>query len=169
MRTVILFLLITAVVYTLYANFTKDKLPIKVGSTAPDFALETLDGKKVQLSDMKGKGIFLNFWGSWCKPCEKEMPYMENQYHFYKDKNIEILAVNIEESDLAVNQFVKRHNLTFPILMDRKSEVTKLYNIGPIPTTFLIDENGKILKIITGSMTEYDVKKYMELIVPKVN
>lgn len=166
-RTIILLLLLAAIVYTLYANFTKDKLLIKVGSTAPDFVLETLDGKEVQLSDMRGKGVFLNFWGTWCKPCEKEMPYMENEYQNFKDKGVEILAVNIAESDLSVTQFVNRHRLTFPILMDRKSEITELYNIGPIPTTFLIDKNGEIVKVITGSMTQETVREYMKMIVPK--
>lgn len=166
-RTVILILLLAAVVFTLYSNFTKDDLPLKVGSSAPDFVLETLDGKKVQLSDLRGKGVFLNFWGTWCKPCEKEMPFMENQYQNFKDKGVEILAVNIAESDLVVNQFVKRHGLTFPILMDRKSEITELYKISPIPTTFLIDEKGEIKKVITGAMTEETVREYMKMIVPE--
>ncbi|MFK9115997.1 thiol-disulfide oxidoreductase ResA [Peribacillus castrilensis] len=167
LRTIILGLFVAALGYTVYANSNKDKSTIKVGETAPDFALETLDGKKVKLSDMKGKGVFLNFWGTWCKPCEKEMPYMEKSYQFYKDKNIEILAVNIGESNLAVTTFVDRHRLTFPILMDRQSQVTDHYQIGPIPTTFLIDKNGVIKKVITGSMTQETVNEYMRLIEPK--
>lgn len=154
------------VAYTLYANATKDKSQIKVGSTAPDFVLETLDGKKVQLSDMRGKGVFLNFWGTWCKPCEKEMPYMQAEYQDFKDKGVEILAVNIAEGNVAVNQFVKKHNLTFPILLDRKSDIMNLYKIGPIPTTFLIDKNGEIKKVITGTMTQDTIREYMETIVP---
>lgn len=108
LRTGILLLLLAAVGYTLYANFTKDDTTIKVGSSAPDFVLETLDGKEMKLSDLKGKGVFLNFWGTWCKPCEKEMPYMETEYQNFKDKNIEILAVNISENNLVVSSFVER-------------------------------------------------------------
>ncbi|MCK6205718.1 thiol-disulfide oxidoreductase ResA [Bacillus infantis] len=167
LRTGILLLLLAAVGYTLYANFTKDDTTIKVGSSAPDFVLETLDGKEMKLSDLKGKGVFLNFWGTWCKPCEKEMPYMETEYQNFKDKNIEILAVNISESNLVVSSFVERHNLTFPILMDRKSQVTDVYKIGPIPTTYLIDEKGKIQKVITGAMTQGDVREHLNSIVPK--
>ncbi len=163
----ILILLLSAVGYALYGNFTKDRSSIKVGSTAPDFVLETLDGGKVKLSDLRGKGVFLNFWGTWCKPCEKEMPYMEKAYKIFKDKNVEILAVNITESNLAVSTFVNERNLTFPILMDKKNQVTQHYQIGPIPTTYLIDENGKITKIITGSMTQENVLEYMSTIVPE--
>ncbi|EWG08544.1 thiol-disulfide oxidoreductase ResA [Cytobacillus firmus] len=165
-RSVILLLLFGAVGYTLYANFTKDKNVIAEGTAAPDFSLETLDGERMKLSDLRGKGVFLNFWGTWCKPCEKEMPYMENQYKKLKDKGVEILAVNIDESDFSVSTFVKRHNLTFPILMDRGSIVTELYNIGPIPTTILIDKNGKVVKVLTGTMTEDDINNYMKMIAP---
>lgn len=165
-RCVILLLLFGAVGYTLYANLTKDKVSIEEGTAAPDFSLETLNGEQIRLSDLKGKGVFLNFWGTWCKPCEKEMPYMENQYKKFKDKGVEILAVNIDESDFSVSTFVKRHNLTFPILMDRGSVVTELYNIGPIPTTILIDKSGKVVKVLTGTMTEEDISNYMESIAP---
>jgi len=165
-RTFILLILFGAVGYTLYSNFTKDREVISRGSTAPNFSLETLDGEKVKLSDLQGKGVFLNFWGTWCKPCEKEMPFMENQYKLFKDKGVEVLAVNIAEGNVAVSSFVKKHNLTFPILMDRGSVVTDLYNIGPIPTTILIDKEGKVVKSITGTMTEYDIKNYMESIAP---
>lgn len=165
-RTVILCVLLFAVVFTVYANFTKEKRDIKKGSDAPDFILQTLDGKEVRLSELKGKGVFLNFWGTWCKPCEKEMPYMENQYSKYKEKNVEILAVNIGESDLSVSTFVERHGLSFPILMDRKSVIVDLYNIGPIPTTILIDAEGKIVDSITGTMTEQDIINHLTAISP---
>lgn len=166
-RTVILLLLLSAVGYALYSNFNKDKSTVKAGSVAPDFVLETLDGKTVKLSDLRGKGVFLNFWGTWCKPCEKEMPYMEAEYKNFKNKNVEILAVNISEGNLPVSKFVERKKLTFPILMDRKSEITNLYQVGPIPSTFLIDQNGKITKVITGAMTQKDIRDYMKSIVPK--
>ncbi|MCU1808188.1 thiol-disulfide oxidoreductase ResA [Cytobacillus firmus] len=165
-RCVILLLLFGAVGYTLYANLTKDKVSIEEGTAAPDFSLETLNGEQIRLSDLKGKGVFLNFWGTWCKPCEKEMPYMENQYKQYKEKGVEILAINIDESDLAVSTFVKKHNLTFPILMDRGSVVTELYNIGPIPTTILIDKDGNVVKTLTGTLTEENIGDYMNSIAP---
>lgn len=165
-RTSILFLMALAVGYTLYQNFFIEKLRVQAGEQAPDFVLEDMNGNNVQLSDLRGKGVFLNFWGTWCKPCEKEMPYMERQYSHFKNLGVEILAVNIGESDIAIESFVNRHALTFPILKDKDRTVTEAYDITPIPTTFLIDKNGKVLKVITGSMTERDIANYMELIKP---
>ncbi|MEK4009685.1 thiol-disulfide oxidoreductase ResA [Peribacillus sp. FSL M8-0224] len=166
LRTSLLLIMALAVVYALYLNFFTEKIRVQPGDPAPDFVLENMEGDKVQLSELKGKGVFLNFWGTWCKPCEKEMPYMERQYNYFKNQGVEILAVNIGESDVAIETFAKRYGLTFPILKDKKSVVTETYDITPIPTTFLIDKNGIVTKVITGSMTERDIANYMEEIKP---
>ncbi|MCM3444482.1 thiol-disulfide oxidoreductase ResA (plasmid) [Metabacillus halosaccharovorans] len=165
-RLSLLLIMISAIAYTLYQNFFTEKTRVQVGDQAPDFVLENMEGNKVQLSDLKGKGVFLNFWGTWCKPCEKEMPYMERQYNHFKNLGVETLAVNIAESDVAIESFVNKHDLTFTILKDKDRAVTEAYDITPIPTTFLIDKSGKIVKVITGSMTERDIANYMELIKP---
>lgn len=166
-RSIILVLLGAAVVYTLYANFKKDEIQkVEVGKKAPDFVLSDLNGEKHRLSDYKGQGVFLNFWATWCKPCETEMPYMNNQYKQYKDKGVQILAVNIGESDLAVKKYVERKQLNFPILIDKDGSVQTEYGVNPLPISFLIDKEGKVVKIHTGTMTEATVKEYMELIKP---
>lgn len=165
-RVILLLILLLAITYTLYQNFFTEKMRVQAGDQAPDFILEDMEGNKVQLSELKGKGIFLNFWGTWCKPCEKEMPYMERQYNHYKNHGVETLAVNIGESDIAIASFAEKYGLTFPILKDKDSSVTGIYDITPIPTTFLIDKDGKVLKVITGSMTEQDIEDNMELIKP---
>ncbi|SFL55602.1 thiol-disulfide oxidoreductase ResA [Salibacterium qingdaonense] len=120
----------------------------------------------MELKDYRGKGIFLNFWGTYCPPCEEEMPYMDRLYAKYKDEGVEILAVNVGESDLAVDRFVNRHDLSFPVPMDREKEVLDLYGINPLPTTFLVDKEGIVLDIIIGGMTEENIEGYMEQIKP---
>jgi len=166
-RSIILLLLGTAVVYTLYANFTKDsKQKVAVGSEAPDFALVDMQGNKHKLSDYRGQGVFLNFWGTWCPPCKKEMPYINNQYHQYKDKGVQVLTVDIQESELAVNQFAERLKLDFPIMIDTDKEVMNTYGIDPLPATFLIDKNGKVVNYYTGELTEDKVREFMEKIKP---
>lgn len=165
-RTTILVLLIGALGYTLYSNFFMSKEKVKVGSKAPDFALIDLEGKKHQFSDYRGKGVFLNFWGTWCKPCEREMPYIERQYQHFKNHGVEVLAVNVGESELAVEKFAEQYDLHFPIVIDKDLQVLNAYGVDPLPTTFLIDKNGKVVKILTGSMTERDVSNYMEMIKP---
>jgi peroxiredoxin len=167
MRSIILVLLISAVVYTLYANFTREKVTaLKVGTQAPDFVLVDLNGQKHQLSDYKGQGVFLNFWGTWCKPCEKEMPYIKNSYHHFKDKGVQVLAVNIGESDVAVSKYVERKKMDFPNMIDKDSQVQNAYNVNPLPVTFLIDPDGKVVKIHTGSLTQTMVNDFMEQIQP---
>lgn len=123
-RTLILLILGVAVVYTLYQNFTKDQqMKVAVGEKAPDFVLTDMQGNKHKLSEYKGQGVFLNFWGTWCKPCETEMPYINNQYHQFKDKGVQVLAVNVSESNLAVTKFAEGHNLDFPIVIDKDGQV----------------------------------------------
>lgn len=166
MRSVILILLIGALGYTLYSNFFVSKERVKVGSEAPDFVLKDLDGNEHQLSDYKGKGVFLNFWGTWCEPCEREMPYMDNQYAYYKDQGVEVLAVNIAESNIAVQTFIDKHQLSFPVILDKDRQVLNAYGVGPLPTTFLINPEGKVVEITSGSLTERMIRDYMEQIKP---
>ncbi|MFO1444995.1 thiol-disulfide oxidoreductase ResA [Bacillus sp. Bva_UNVM-123] len=167
-RSVILVIMIAAISYTLYANFTKDKVGnLAIGDKAPDFLLSDINGNKHQLSEYEGKGVFLNFWGTWCKPCEREMPYMNNQYKGYKDQGVEILAINVGEPDFSINKFVEKHKLVFPILKDTNRDVMTLYNINPLPTTMLIDPSGTIIAIETGELSEERIIKMMESIKPQ--
>ncbi|KON91506.1 thiol-disulfide oxidoreductase [Rossellomorea marisflavi] len=166
-RSVILLILVSAVGYTLYANFTKeDRGKLQVGDQAPDFVLKDMDGNTHQLSDYKGQGVFLNFWGTWCKPCEREMPYMNNQYKKYEDKGVQILAVNVGQSDFLINSFSSKYGLEFPIVVDKEEEVQNAYGIDPLPTTMLINPDGEIEKIITGTMSEEDIIEDLESIKP---
>ncbi|YCA42731.1 thiol-disulfide oxidoreductase ResA [Bacillus sp. JZ8] len=165
-RTIILSILFSAVGYTMYAQFFAEKEKVVVGEKAPDFVLEDLNGEKHKLSDYEGKGVFLNFWGTWCKPCAKEMPVMQNQYEQFKDKGVEILAVNADETELAVNRFSKSYGLTFPVMIDDGGEVQTAYDIGPLPTTILIDSKGEIVDIFEGGLDEQKIKEYMNNIKP---
>lgn len=167
-RTVILLLLGAAVAYTLYANFTKDEVQkVEVGKKAPDFVLTDLNGEKHQLSKYEGEGVLLNFWATWCKPCEKEMPFLNNQYQAYKDQGVNILAINVGESNVAVSEFTNRYELQFPILTDKDQQVMTAYGVNPLPITFLIDKEGNVVEIHTGEIVaEADVQEMMEKIKP---
>lgn len=167
MRSLILTILVLAIVFAIYTNFSKDKRDmLKVGDEAPDFSLIDLDGESHQLSSYKGQGVFLNFWGTWCAPCKKEMPVMGRQYQVYKDQGVQILAVNIAESKLKVQTFADEYGMTFPTLIDTNKSVMQAYNVKPLPTTLLISPEGTVEKIITGEMSEYDIKNYLKQIKP---
>ena len=122
---------------------------------AQDFTLTTLQGEQVNLSDYKGKIVILNFWTSWCGPCKEEMPHMQSFSEKHPD--IQMLAVNLTSMDLgldAVKQFVEEYRLTFPILLDEADVVGKQYNILTIPTSYMIDLEGRIFQEVIGPMDE---------------
>ncbi|WP_026699874.1 thiol-disulfide oxidoreductase ResA [Salibacterium aidingense] len=167
MRSSILGALTLVLGYVFYANFMSGKeTDVHEGDVAPNFVLSTIDGESVELKDFRGKGVFLNFWGTYCPPCEEEMPYMDKLYQEFEDRGVEVLAVNVGESNLAVNRFASRHDLTFPIPMDENKNVLNRYGIGPLPSTFLIDENGVVQRVLLGAMTEEKMEGYMEEIEP---
>lgn len=166
-RIAVLSVIAIALAYTFYSNFIQDKAVVRVGEEAVNFALTDLEGNRIELADLKGKGVFLNFWGTYCPPCKKEMPLMEEVYQEYKDQGIEMIAVNVNEPELTVKRFVERYQLTFPVVMDKGDNVTKAYGIGPLPATYLIDEHGKLIRepIIRG-MSKEDIIEFVELIKP---
>jgi peroxiredoxin len=123
----------------------------RVGNQAPDFSLTDLDGNTVSLTDFRGQGVLLNFWASWCGPCRTEMPYLQEIHEQWSYLGIAVLAVNLEESQTTVNNFVTDNNLTFPVLLDTQAEVAKMYSISAIPTTVFIDKDGIITERKVGS------------------
>lgn len=128
---------------------------INIGDQAPPFELETLTGETITLADYQGKAVMLNFWATWCPPCRAEMPDMEK---FYQSHEVEILAVNLtptESSENDVESFVQDYGLNFNIPLDKEGEVSSLYAIRPVPTTFMIDSNGIIQQRVFGALN-YD-------------
>jgi peroxiredoxin len=117
-----------------------------------DFTLPLLGGENVTLSSFKGNVIVLNFWATWCPPCRVEMPSMETLYQRYKDQGLVMLAVNLRENDGVVQQFIREHGYTFPVLVDRDGRTGSIYGIEAIPTTFIIDREGRIIGRIVGSI-----------------
>lgn len=130
-----------------------DVTGIAQGEKAPNFTVKTMDGKEVKLSDYEGKKVFLNFWATWCPPCKAEMPHMQSFYDG-EPENVEILAINLEESNAKVSEFVDQYGLTFPILMDEDGTVAGTYEVYTIPTTYVLNEDGTVHQKIIGPMDE---------------
>ncbi|SIR98812.1 TlpA disulfide reductase family protein [Peribacillus simplex] len=142
-------------------NEEKDALGgLKIGAKAPNFSLNTLDGKQVELSDYKGKKVMLNFWATWCPPCKKEMPDME-EYAQQAGDDVVVLAVNIDpEND--VQAFVEENGITFTIPLDSqsaKNPVNERYKILSIPTTYFIDKEGIIRNKVISAMQLKDMER----------
>ena len=132
-----------------------DEQGIAPGSEAPDFQLQSLDGQKVSLSELRGRPVVLNFWASWCGPCRMEMPVFQEVYtdEMWRAGGLVILAVNLGESPELVQEFVDFYGLTFPILLDPRSRVGMIYNAAALPTTYFIDNDGIIRSIKRGAFT----------------
>lgn len=124
---------------------------LSVGDPAPDFQLNSLDGQTVSLSDFKGSPVLLNFWASWCGPCVKEMPYLQQIYDDWQVMGLTLLAVNIMESPSKVEDFMQSQGLTFPVLLDSEGEIAGQYVEEGIPTTFFIDTEGIIQYVQVGA------------------
>jgi cytochrome c biogenesis protein CcmG/thiol:disulfide interchange protein DsbE len=128
-----------------------DRPPLpRPGFPAPDFTLETLDGRAVTLSDLRGQVLLINFWASWCPPCREEMPAIQQVYERYRGQDFVVLAVNLQEQDAQVTAFSDRLELTFPVLMDRDGSVFDRYRVMALPSTFFVDRAGVIQELAVG-------------------
>lgn len=127
-------------------------LEIQGAPEAPDFTLSGPDGKPVKLSSLRGKVVLLNFWATWCPPCREEMPSMEKLYQSFRGRpDFVMLAVSSGETKAVVDQFLKKTPYSFPILLDPTGEVSAMYSISAIPTTYLIDAKGVVIAGIRGA------------------
>jgi peroxiredoxin len=118
-----------------------------------DFSLPLLAGGNASLSSYKGKVVILNFWATWCPPCRVEMPSIETLYRRFSAQGLEILAVDLGEDASLVRQFIRNAGYTFPVMFDSDNRVSSVYGIEAIPTTYIIDREGKIVGRIIGSIT----------------
>lgn len=166
-RALILTVLAGAILYSIISSQEGEKRELlAVGDAAPNFTLVDMDGASHTLSDYRGQGVFLNFWGTWCEPCKKEMPAMNRQHAIYASQGVQTLAVNIEQSPFEVQKFMQQYGLQFPVVIDTTGDVKQAYSIIPLPTTVLINPEGTVTKIITGEMTEQQIAQHMESIKP---
>ena len=134
------------------------------GELAPDFTLQTLDGKTVNLADYKGKKIVVNFWATWCEPCRAEMPQMQKYYEKQARKdNVEILAINLTFDDKGpenVQKFINSYDITFPIPLLEDDKLMKQYEVLTIPSSFFIDSDGHVQKHIAGALNQEQLIHY---------
>jgi peroxiredoxin len=128
---------------------------------APDFSFKTQYGKDFQLSRMKGKVVLINFWATWCGPCRAEIPGFLQVYERYKDKGLEIVGISLDENGWeVVTPFIKRFNITYPIVIDARGVVAQQYGrIDAIPTSFFIDRKGNIVDQHVGYLSKEELEK----------
>ena len=142
-------------------------LPALAGSSAaapaPTFTLASRAGQDVSLAQYKGNVVMINFWASWCGPCRQEMPLLETIYKKYNKMGFTMLGVNVEPDSNAANDWLKATPVSFPILYDRDSKVSKLYDVGGMPSTVIIDRSGKV-RVLHRGYKPGDENEYLDSI-----
>ncbi|WP_138756230.1 TlpA family protein disulfide reductase [Paenibacillus sinopodophylli] len=129
---------------------------------AIDFTLTDLDGNQVNLKDLRGKSVYLNFWATWCKWCKKELPDINKVNGLYKDENLVVLTVSVGEKQELVNSFMQEHSYELTTLLDPSKKVAQDYGVSALPVSIFIDKNGKIAHRKLGTMYEEELKKVID-------
>jgi peroxiredoxin len=135
--------------------------PIPDTPAAPDFDLEDPDGNPQRLADYQGKAVILNFWATWCPPCREEMPSMQRAHEAVSDDGIALVAINVGEDADTIEQFLASYPVDFPLPMDLDSKVVQSYPVRGLPTTFVIDPEGRLVYVATGGR-EWDDPKLLD-------
>ncbi len=150
-------LIIIVGIWTLVGGFTTEtihaetEVGVEIGMKAPDFTINNVNGNEVSLSDYQGTKVFLNFWASWCPPCKEEMPAIQKLNKNYDD--IKVITINSGENKDKVLNYMMENNFSFTTLLDKNGKVTTDYLIRGIPSTFVIDKEGIIVRKQRGAIT----------------
>jgi peroxiredoxin len=123
----------------------------RVGQPLADFILPDLQDHMVQLSALRGKVVFINVWATWCPPCVDEMPTMQRLYDRLHAQGLEVLAISLDAlGTQVVVPFVRDYRLTFPVLLDAKSTIERLYRTSGVPESFIVNKRGRLVEKIVG-------------------
>ncbi|WP_106768010.1 redoxin domain-containing protein [Paenibacillus faecalis] len=167
-KTIQITILLAIVVLGAYAITTvvmgNDSVP-KVGDKAPDFQLLGLDGEVHTLKNYDGKSKVINFWGTYCPPCVREMPALQAQWEKWRSKGVEVIGVNVGEDKMIVEDFVKQTGVEFPILMDPERDAVSDYKVSAMPATYFVSAKGEIVNITIGELDLSTLDKQIEQLV----
>lgn len=119
---------------------------------APEFAVTTMSGEMLTMSELRGKVVLVNFWATWCPYCRHEMPDMERFYNDYKAKGFEIVALSLDDDPMAVYRFMKQEKYGFPAAMSTGHINAQFGDVTKLPTSFVVDKNGQIRKKVSGQV-----------------
>jgi thiol-disulfide isomerase/thioredoxin len=117
---------------------------------APDFTLSRLDGPNLRLAEQRGQVVALNFWASWCGPCRVEMPHLNRLHDKYRDAGFTFLGINVDDDPQKAAAEAAKLGIRFPVLLDSVKAVSKLYGLNAMPTTVLIDRDGRVRQVHPG-------------------
>ena len=117
---------------------------------APSFTLPSRSGDNVSLAQLKGKVVMLNFWASWCGPCRQEMPLLDQMHKRYSALGFTLVGVNVDANSKDAEEWLSKTPVSFPVLFDRESKVSKMYDVSAMPSTVFIDRQGNVRYLHRG-------------------
>ena len=141
--------IVAGVLFLFFTPLYRQGEPALTGKSAPAFSF-TLNGKPMQLSDMRGKVVVLNFWASWCPPCVEETPALNRLQARISPQGGVVLGVSEDESEAKYQQFLQEQNVAFPTYRDPKQEINLQYGTTIFPETYIIDRDGKMARKVIG-------------------
>lgn len=147
-------LIAVGVVLSLITNVLIAKTEL-LGNVAPDFTLRSDQGDNKKLSEYRGKVVLINFWASWCGPCQQELPKLAELKELHNENDFELLSINIDEEPEKALRLAKKLGVNFPVLFDEQKQVSKLYDIDAMPMTVLVDRNGEVRYLHRGYKESY--------------
>jgi peroxiredoxin len=130
---------------------------VTASSPAPDFTLPSMEGRNLRLQELRGQVVLLNFWATWCGPCRQEMPHLNRLYDKYRASGFTLLGVNIDDDTRRAGDLATKLGLRFPVLFDTEKRVSRLYDVGSMPATVLVDRDGRVRHIHRGYREGYEV------------
>jgi peroxiredoxin len=150
---------------------------LRVGDAAPDFAvplddgttyqLTDLDGQPIRLADLRGKVVWINFWASWCPPCQGETPVLRDLAERYRERGLELVAVSVQETAIEdVRAYADRYQLGYTVGFDGSGHVFRRYRVYALPTQFFLDTNGVIRYVVQGPLDEVGARQRIEALLP---
>ncbi len=129
---------------------------LATAAKAPDFTLPTIGGTNLRLQEQRGRVVMVNFWATWCGPCRVEMPHLNRLYDKYRNSGFVLLGVNIDEEPRKAADLAAKLGLRFPVLFDAEKKVSRLYDLSAMPSTVLIDRDGRVRYIHRGYRDGYE-------------
>ena len=150
---------------------------LRLGDLAPDFAvvrgdgtvfqLMDLDGQPVRINDLRGKAVWINFWASWCPPCQSETPVIRDLAERYEDRGLEVVGISVQETNFDdVRSYAERYQLGYTIAPDLSGDIFRLYRLYGLPTQFFIGPDGAIRSVILAPLDEESATEQIEAILP---
>ena len=135
-KSIVAFLMFFSLIFSLSAATAVEK--------APDFQLPQINGDTVQLSDLRGSVVYVDFWATWCPPCRESFPWMESMHQRYQDLGLQIVAISLDQKRDLIENFLKSHKASFTILQDSEGGSAEAFKVKGMPSSYLVDRKGNI-------------------------